>query len=174
MKKFLKKMINSDLFLPISVLLIGMLIGIGIAALLDQPPKVELIVPETTTAAAPVEETVEPESEAETEYEIVPEVIEKGRALRQAEICINGVTYSKASLQEMLMRSYNFSEEAATYAADTVVVDWKEKAYEKLVSYLDINKDWDYDRAYGQLEYEKFEKEEIEYALEKAGMKKAE
>ena len=102
------------------------------------------------------------------------EMIDKGRALRQAEICINGIGYSKISLCEMLMRSYNFSEEAATYAVDTLVVDWKEKAYEKLVSYLDVNKDWDYDRAYGQLEYEKFEKEEIEYALEKAGLKKAE
>lgn len=172
MKKFLKKIINTDLFLPISVLLVGMLIGIGVAALLDQPPKVELIVPETTTAAAPVEETAEPAPESESE--LTQEMIDKGRALRQAEICINGIGYSKTSLCEMLMRSYNFSEEAATYAVDTLVVDWKEKAYEKLVSYLDVNKDWDYDRAYGQLEYEKFEKEEIEYALEKAGLKKAE
>jgi hypothetical protein len=171
MKKFLKKIIDTDLFLPISVLLVGMLIGIGVAALLDQPPKVELVVPETT-AAAPVEETAEPAPESESE--LTQEMIDKGRALRQAEICINGIGYSKTSLCEMLMRSYNFSEEAATYAVDTLVVDWKEKAYEKLVSYLDVNKDWDYDRAYGQLEYEKFEKEEIEYALEKAGLKKAE
>lgn len=168
MKKFLKKIIKSDLFLPICILLVGMLIGIGIAALFNQPPKVELIIPETTTAAAPVVETAEPEPE------ITPEMVEKGRALRQAEICINGTGYSKGSLHEMLMRSYNFSAEAATYAVDALVVDWKEKAYEKLVSYLDVNKDWDYDRAYGQLEYEKFEKEEIEYALEKAGLKKAE
>lgn len=172
MKKLLKKIINTDLFLPICVLLVGMLIGIGVAALLDQPPKVELIVPETTTAAAPVEETAEPAPESESE--LTQEMIDKGRALRQAEICINGIGYSKTSLCEMLMRSYNFSAEAATYAVDALVVDWKEKAYEKLVSYLDVNKDWDYDRAYGQLEYEKFEKEEIEYALEKAGLKKAE
>ena len=150
-------------------LLVGFIFGLLLGILTEKPAKVELIAPETTTA---VIETIEPAPESESE--LTQEMIDKGRALRQAEICINGIGYSKTSLCEMLMRSYNFSEETATYAVDTLVVDWKEKAYEKLVSYLDVNKDWDYDRAYGQLEYEKFEKEEIEYALEKAGLKKAE
>ena len=157
--------------LVISVLLAGIVIGMVISKL--SIPKVEVIVPEveTTTAAAPVEETAEPEPEPE----ITPEAEEKGKALRQAEISMStGSGMSKAGLYDFLTVSYNYSPEAAEYAVNNLNVDWKEKAYSKLSSYLSLNKDWDYDRAYGQLEYEKFEKEEIEYAIEKAGIKKAE
>ena len=171
MMRFLKKMNESHwIMTSIIILLIGFIFGIMLGIGIVKNPTVEVVTPPTESTS--VQEETE---EIPVEPEITPEVEEKGKALRQAELSMStGSGMSKAGLYDFLTVTYNYSPKAAEYAVNNVNVDWKEKAYGKLSSYLTLNKDWDYERAYSQLEYERFTKEEIEYALEKAGFKKAE
>ena len=176
MMKFLKRMNESHwIMTSIIILLIGFTFGIMLGIGIVKTPTVEVVAPPAVESTSVQKETEVETEETPIEPEITPEAEEKGKALRQAELSIStGSGMSKAELYDFLTVSYNYSPEAAEYAVNNLNVDWKEKAYSKLSSYLTLNKDWDYDRAYGQLEYEKFTPEEIEYALEKAGIKKAE
>lgn len=77
---------------------------------------------------------------------------------------------SKAGIYDQLTSEYgeNFPAEAAQYAIDNVVVDWKENALKKAQSYAELMSMSD-SAIYDQLisEYgEKFTKEEAQYAID--------
>lgn len=117
----------------------------------------------TTQEVAKV--TEEPKKEVD---ESVP--VEYKSALEKAGFYANEMNMSKKALYEQLTSEYGekFPKEAAQYAIDNVVADWKENALNKAVFY---QKEMNMSRqaVYEQLvsEYgEKFTKEEADYALE--------
>ena len=174
MMKFLKRMNESHwIMTSIMLLLIGFIFGIVLGIGIVKTPTVEVVTPSVVDSTS-VQKEVET-GEILVEPSMTPEAEEKGKAMRQAEISVNsGAGWSKKGLKSFLITSYNFSADSAQYAVDNIEVDWNEEAYEKLRSYMGLNPDWETDRFIEQLEFEKFEDSEIEYALEKAGLKKAE
>lgn len=170
MSKFIKIITSfwTKHFITIIVVLAlvtGIIIGAAVAKLAT--PKVEVVTPDITTT-----EITTTEPPATETPELTADMEEKGKALRQAEICINGFGYSRKGLKTMLLGTYNYSEEAVEYALNNLTVDWAEQAYDRVISYKAVNPEWDYQRMYDQLAYEKFEIVEIEGALEKAGYQK--
>ena len=64
--------------------------------------------------------------------------MEYKQALKTAENYVNCMGFSKRGLFDQLTSEYadNYSKEAAQYAVDNIVVDWKEEAVESAQNYL--------------------------------------
>lgn len=91
-------------------------------------------------------------------------------ALNKAEIYAKNMHLSKARLYEQLTSEYGekFPPEAAQYAIDTLVVNWKENALKKAQSYS-VNMSMSDSAIYDQLVSvygEKFTPEEAQYAID--------
>ncbi|MDH6674664.1 hypothetical protein M2277_005361 [Paenibacillus sp. LBL] len=114
----------------------------------------------------PKPKEVEKPEEAKTED--VPR--EHKSALKKAEQYAEVMSMSKAGIYDQLTSEYgeNFPKEAAQYAIDNIVFDWKENALKKAKQYAESMNMSD-DAIYDQLisEYgEKFTKEEAQYAID--------
>ena len=104
--------------------------------------------------------------EAKAKEDSVPR--EHKSALKKAELYAETMQMSKAGIYDQLTSEYgeNFPPEAAKYAIDNIVVDWKENALKKAQTYAETMSMSD-SAIYDQLisEYgEKFTKEEAQYA----------
>lgn len=115
----------------------------------------------------PKEETKEEPNE-EPKEDNVPR--EHKSALKKAEQYAEAMSMSKAGIYDQLTSEYgeNFPKEAAQYAIDNIVFDWKENALIKAKQYAESMNMSD-DAIYDQLisEYgEKFTKEEAQYAID--------
>ncbi|WP_371860547.1 Ltp family lipoprotein [Paenibacillus chibensis] len=91
-------------------------------------------------------------------------------ALKKAESYAETMNMSKAGIYDQLTSEYgeNFPREAAKYAIDNIVFDWKENALKKAESYAETM-NMSNSAIYEQLisEYgEKFTKEEAKYAID--------
>lgn len=108
------------------------------------------------------------EAEAKAKEESVPR--EHKSALKQAESYAETLNMSKAGIYDQLTSEYgaNFPPEAAQYAIDNIVVDWKENALKSAQSYaetLDMSDSAIYDQLisdYGA----QFTAEEAQYAID--------
>lgn len=106
--------------------------------------------------------------EAETKEKSVPR--EHKSALKKAEMYAETMDMSKAGIYDQLTSEYgeNFPPEAAQYAIDNLVFDWKENALKKAKMYAETMEMSD-SAIYDQLtsEYgEKFTAEEAKYAID--------
>lgn len=91
-------------------------------------------------------------------------------ALKKAETYSNMMNMSKARLYEQLTSEYGekFSHEAAQYAIDNVVADWKRNALEKAKTYQDemaMSPSAIYDQLISEYG-ERFTEEEAQYAID--------
>jgi len=119
------------------------------------------------TSAKPQENAEKPEAE-ETKEASVPR--EYKSALKKAESYAKTMKMSKAGIYDQLTSEHgeNFPVEAAQYAIDNIVFDWKENALKKAQSYAETMSMSD-SAIYDQLisEYgEKFTPEEAQYAID--------
>ncbi len=117
---------------------------------------------------AAAEEKAKDEAEAKAKAESVPR--EHKSALKKAEIYAKTMHMSKAGIYDQLTSEYgeNFPAEAAQYAIDNIVYDWKENALKKAQTYAGMMSMSD-SAIYDQLisEYgEKFTPEEAQYAID--------
>lgn len=108
------------------------------------------------------------EAEAKAKEESIPR--EHKSALKKAELYAETMHMSKAGVYEQLTSEYGegFPPEAAQYAIDNIVFDWKEAALKKAQVYAETMSMSD-SAIYEQLtsEYgEKFTKEEAQYAVD--------
>ncbi|OMC99169.1 Ltp family lipoprotein [Paenibacillus sp. FSL R5-0636] len=108
------------------------------------------------------------EDEAKVKEESIPR--EHKSALKKAEQYAETMNMSKKGIYEQLTSEYgeNFPKEAAQYAIDNIVFDWKENALIKAQSYAETMSMSD-SAIYDQLisEYgEKFTAEEAQYAID--------
>jgi membrane protein involved in colicin uptake len=108
------------------------------------------------------------DEEAKAKEESIPR--EHKSALKKAETYAKAMHMSKAGIYEQLTSEFgeNFPPEAAQYAIDNIVFDWKENALKKAQSYAE-NMDMSNSAIYDQLvsEYgEKFTPEEAQYAID--------
>lgn len=85
-------------------------------------------------------------------------------ALSKAEDYIDYTSFSKSGLYEQLIYE-SFPEDAAQFAIDNIVVDWKEQALLKAIDYLDYTS-FSNQGLYDQLIYEGFSPEEAQYAID--------
>lgn len=153
----------------------------------DEPTKVDTAtVAETTTAPTAAAESAAPTmaetsaapaiSEPTTAPTTAPAAAEKSvpreyaAALKTAESYAESMHMSKKGIYDQLTSEYgeNFPKEAAKYAIDNIVFDWKENALKTAQSYAESMNMSDSD-IYDQLisEYgEKFTKEEAKYAID--------
>ena len=114
------------------------------------------------------EQKAKEEAEAKAKEEAVPR--EYKSALKKAEQYAKTLYLSKAAIYDQLTSEYgeNFPAEAAQYAIDNIVFDWKENALKKAQTYAESMNMSD-SAIYDQLisEYgEKFTPEEAQYAIE--------
>jgi hypothetical protein len=91
-------------------------------------------------------------------------------ALKKAELYAETMSMSKAAIYDQLTSEYgeNFPKEAAQYAIDNIIFDWKENALKKAKLYAE-SMNMSNSAIYEQLisEYgEKFTKEEAQYAID--------
>jgi outer membrane biosynthesis protein TonB len=117
---------------------------------------------------AAAEAKAKAEAEAKAKEESVPR--EYKSALTKAESYAKSMHMSKAGIYEQLTSEYgeNFPPEAAQYAIDNIVFDWKENALKKAQSYAE-KMNMSNSAIYDQLisEYgEKFTPEEAQYAID--------
>jgi flagellar biosynthesis GTPase FlhF len=108
------------------------------------------------------------EEEAKAKEASIPR--EHKSALKKAESYAENMHMSKAGIYDQLTSEYgeNFPPEAAQYAIENIVFDWKENALKKAQSYAE-NMDMSNSAIYDQLvsEYgEKFTPEEAQYAID--------
>ncbi|WP_213594331.1 Ltp family lipoprotein [Paenibacillus woosongensis] len=106
--------------------------------------------------------------EAEDKEKSIPR--EHRSALKKAELYAESMHMSKAAIYDQLTSEYgeNFPQEAAQYAVDNIVFDWKENALKKAQLYAE-SMDMSNSAIYDQLisEYgEKFTAEEAQYAID--------
>ncbi|WP_082713757.1 Ltp family lipoprotein [Sporosarcina koreensis] len=123
---------------------------------------------EEAEAKALAEAEAKAKAEAEAKEESIPR--EHKAALKKAETYAEMMHMSKAGIYDQLTSEYgeNFPKEAAQYAIDNIVWDWKENALKKAETYAEMMSMSD-SAIYEQLisEYgEKFTKEEAQYAVD--------
>ncbi|MEK4128564.1 Ltp family lipoprotein [Solibacillus sp. FSL W8-0474] len=131
----------------------------------------EIIAEQKAIAAAErakAEEDAKAKAEAKAKEESIPR--EYKSALRKAELYAETMHMSKAGVYEQLTSEYGegFPKEAAQYAIDNIVFDWKEAALKKAQTYAETMAMSD-SAIYDQLisEYgEKFTPEEAKYAID--------
>ncbi|EOM77723.1 hypothetical protein DW322_00590 [Rhodococcus rhodnii] len=122
-------------------------------AAVDAAPAVDAVLPVTTAASAP----------APTE----PQVSAGQRnALRSAEQYLQFTAFSRSGLIDQLAFE-GFSTEDATYAADTVTVDWNEQAARSAEQYLDFTS-FSRSGLVDQLVFEGFTAAQAEYGADAA------
>lgn len=124
--------------------------------------------PTKVPAVTPTIEPTEKPTPEPTKEESVPR--EYKAALKKAEQYAETMHMSKAGVYDQLTSAYgeNFPKEAAQYAIDNIVFDWKENALKKARSYAETMSMSD-SAIHDQLisEYgEKFTEEEAKYAIE--------
>lgn len=91
-------------------------------------------------------------------------------ALKKADIYVNSMYMSKASLYNQLVSEFGegFSEEAAQYAVDNVEANWKENALQKAIIYQDdmaMSPNSIYDQLISE-HGEQFTEEEAKHAID--------
>lgn len=123
---------------------------------------------EEAEAKALAEAEAKAKAKAEAKEESIPR--EHKAALKKAETYAEMMHMSKAGIYDQLTSEYgeNFPKEAAQYAIDNIVWDWKENALKKAETYAEMMSMSD-SAIYEQLisEYgEKFTKEEAQYAVD--------
>ena len=123
---------------------------------------------EKSEAKAKKEAEEKAKEEAKAKEASIPR--EYKSALKQAESYAKVMQMSKAGIYDQLTSEYgeNFPAEAAQYAIDNIVHDWKDNALKKAQSYAETMNMSD-SAIYDQLtsEYgEKFTKEEAKYAID--------
>lgn len=161
MKKFLKFGCGSI----IGLILLGVIIGTLGGG--DDTQKEKATNDDTQTPVS--SETVTPEAQPEESKEdSVPR--EYKSALKKAETYAKTMHMSKAGIYDQLTSEYgeSFPVEAAQYAIDNIVFDWKENALKKAETYAETMSMSDA-AIYEQLisEYgEKFTPEEAQYAVD--------
>lgn len=121
------------------------------------------------------EHTSEPDPKPESEPEPVGETKkdvpkEYQSALNKAYIYSDTMYMSKAGLYDQLVSEHgeNFSKEAAQYAVDNVIADWKENALNKAILYqnsMSMSPNAIYDQLISK-HGEGFTKEEAQYAVD--------
>jgi flagellar biosynthesis GTPase FlhF len=114
------------------------------------------------------EEKAKAEAEAKAKAESIPR--EHKSALKKAEAYAKTMHMSKAGIYDQLISEFgeNFPPEAAQYAIDNIVFEWKENALKKAQTYAEKMNMSD-SAIYDQLisEYgEKFTPEEAQYAID--------
>lgn len=131
---------------------------------------------DATTESGQVETEKKVETAAEPKEEVKEEPKEDNvpreykSALKKAELYAETMDMSKAGVYDQLTSEYGegFPKEAAQYAIDNIVFDWKESAWKKAQTYADTMSMSD-SAIYEQLtsEYgEKFTPEEAQYAID--------
>ena len=123
---------------------------------------------EEAIAKAKAEEEAKAKAEAKAKEDSIPR--EYKSALRKAELYAETMHMSKAGIYDQLTSEYGegFPKEAAQYAIDNIVFDWKEAALKKAQTYAETMAMSD-SAIYDQLisEYgEKFTPEDAKYAIE--------
>ena len=112
-----------------------------------------------TPAPAPKPEVTEPEP---------TETMSQQQAVRKAESYLSFSAFSRSGLIGQLEYE-GFTTADATYAVDTVKVDWKAQAVKKAESYLKFSS-FSKSGLIGQLEYEGFSTEDATYAVGEVGL----
>lgn len=111
-------------------------------------------------------ETLEPEDTLAAE-QVVRETLSQTNAVRVARDYIAILPFSRQGLIEQLQFE-GFSIDDATYAVDTLNVDWKEQAAKAAEQYLNLM-GFSRHGLIEQLIFEGFTREEAEYAAEAVG-----
>jgi len=88
-------------------------------------------------------------------------------ALNKAEELLMVMNYSHSGLVNYLVDFGGFTLEEATYAADNCSADWNEQAAAHIGYYRSAGQNMSADDMRGQLEYEGYTDEQIDYAIEK-------
>ncbi|MBE1553647.1 Ltp family lipoprotein [Sporosarcina limicola] len=134
----------------------------------EEKEAAELKAKQDAEAKAKAEAKQKAKEEAKAKEESVPR--EHKSALKKAETYAKTMHMSKAGIYEQLTSEYgeNFPPEAAQYAIDNFVFDWKENALKKAQTYAETMSMSD-SAIYDQLisEYgEKFTPKEAQYAID--------
>lgn len=109
-------------------------------------------------------------AESETENEGSGLTRSQENAIQSAESYLRHVGgFSRQSLIEQLEYE-GFPTDEATFAVDSLDVDWNEQAYESAESYLEHVGGFSRSGLIEQLEYEGFTREQATYAVDKAGL----
>jgi hypothetical protein len=89
-------------------------------------------------------------------------------AVQKAKDYLDYTAFSRQGLIKQLEYD-SFSAEDATYAVDSITVDWNEQAAKKAKDYLDYTA-FSHDGLIKQLEYDGFTPEQAEYGTTAAGL----
>lgn len=92
----------------------------------------------------------------------------KDKALEEAGDCLRYTAYSYEGLIEELVEYHNFTESAATYAADNCGADWNEQAVQAAKSKLKYG-NYSLEGMKDELVRDDFSKEEAAYGAENCG-----
>jgi hypothetical protein len=105
---------------------------------------------------------------AETSAAVAGETVSQKNAVRSAETYLDYSSFSRSGLIGQL-EFEGFSTEDATYAVDTITVDWNEQAAKSAENYLDYSS-FSRQGLVDQLEFEGFTPAEAEFGVSQTGL----
>jgi len=133
------------------------------AAPISAEPAASLATVTTDVSVQPVAETT---TEATTEAPAL--TVSQENAIRKAESYLDYTAFSRSGLIEQLEYE-GFSTADATFAVDSLDVDWMEQAAKKAADYLDYSA-FSRSGLISQLEYEGFTHEQAVYGADSVGL----